>query len=126
MPANDRKIDFQVIEDNLNKAYESNDVNAISRLLSDDWTNLESSTGLTHKTQFLNAISGGTLVHTIMKKAVLQIRLYNDFAIMNTKGKTEGRYNGHVFNAQQWTTNIYRKINDQWLCVMTQETPVSC
>jgi ketosteroid isomerase-like protein len=120
------KSQFQMIEDKLNAAYEKNDLEEISRLLSDDWTILEPSTGLSGKEQFIKAIKDRNLIHSSMKKEVLQVKLYDDFAIVITRGKNEGRYFDKPFNAEQWVTNIYKKNNSQWICVMTQESPVAC
>ena len=121
----DLKSQFQAIEDNLNAAYERNDAEEISKLLSDDWHILESSTGLSGKEQFLNAIEEGKLAHASMKKEIVQVKLYNDFAIVVTKGKNAGRYLDKAFNAEQWVTNTYKKTALQWICVMTQEVAVS-
>ena len=117
---------FQKIEDNLNAAYVTNNAEEISNLLSHDWTILESSTGLSSKEQLLNAIKNGDLTHTSMRKGIVQVKLYNDFAIVITRGKNSGRYLDKPFDAEQWVTNIYRKNNSQWICVMTQEASVTC
>lgn len=53
---------FLNIEDELNGAYERNDVRKIAELLSNKWTILESSTGLSDKEQFIKAIENGKLV----------------------------------------------------------------
>ena len=126
MTETELKSQFQIIEDNLNEAYEKNDTEKISKLLSDDWIILEPSTGLSDKEQFLQAIKDGHLIHSGMKKKVLQVKSYNDFTIVMTRGKNEGYYLAEPFNAEQWVTNIYKKINSQWICVMTQEAPVTC
>jgi ketosteroid isomerase-like protein len=120
------KTQFQIIEDNLNEAYEKNDTEEIAKLLSDDWTILEPSVGLSNKEQFLKAIKERRLVHSAMRKEIFEIKLYDDIAIVITRGKNEGRYLDRPFNPEQWITNIYKKNNTQWLCIMTQEAPVSC
>lgn len=30
------------------------------------------------------------------------------------------------FNSEQWITNVYKNENEIWICVMTQEAPVTC
>jgi hypothetical protein len=117
---------FQKINDDLNGAYETNDPKVISRLLSNDWTILEAIAGLKDKEQFLKAIIKEELLHTKMKKKVVHARLHNDVAIIVSKGKSEGTYMGDAFNTETWVTNIYKKDNLQWLCVMTKELAASC
>ena len=126
MTETELKSRFQMIENNLNEAYERNDAEEISKLLCDDWTILETSTGMSSKEQFLKAVKDGHLTHTSMKKEILQVKLYDDFAIVITRGKNSGCYLDKPFNAEQWVTNIYKKNNSHWICVMTQETPVTC
>ena len=76
MTETELKSQFQIIEDNLNAAYEKNDAEEISKLLSDDWIILEPSTGLSDKEQFLQAIKDGHLTHSSMKKKVLHKRIF--------------------------------------------------
>ncbi len=120
------RTQFQRMEDNLNDAYEKNDTEKISNLLADDWAILESATGLSAKEQFLQAIKDGKLAHSSMKKEIVQVKSYNDFAIIITRGRNEGHYLDKPFDSEQWVTNIYKKINQEWICVMTQEAAVTC
>jgi len=62
------KDQFQMIENNLNEVFENNDIDRISKFLSDDWTILEPSIGISSKKQFLNSVKKGSLIHTKMKK----------------------------------------------------------
>ena len=120
------KSKFQQIEDELNGAYERNDTKKISELLADQWTILESSTGLSDKKHFISSIENGKLIQTKMVKEVQQVRLYGNCAIVISKGKNEGQYAGISYNSEQWVTNTYIKEKSKWLCVMTQEVPVNC
>ncbi len=126
MTETELKSQFQTIENNLNGAYETNDAERISTLLAEDWMILEPSTGLSDKEHFLAAIKNGNLVHLSMKKQVVQVKLYNDFAIVISRGKNEGHYLDNPFGSEQWVTNVYLKVNEQWICVLTQEAAVSC
>lgn len=122
----DLKSLFQNIEDELNGAYEKNDISKIAELLSDKWTILESSTGLTNKKEFIKAIESRKLVQKKMIKEVQEVRLNDNFAIVISKGKNEGLYLDKTFNSEQWVTNIYVKEDVNWMCIMTLEIPVNC
>ncbi|MFT3946434.1 MAG: nuclear transport factor 2 family protein [Agriterribacter sp.] len=117
---------FQEIENKLNRAYEENDVSKIRILLSEQWTILESSTGLSNKEQFVTAIESGKLVHTKMIKEVQEVKQFDNFAIVISKGKNEGQYLDTPYNSEQWITNIYTKVAMNWICVMTIEVPANC
>lgn len=120
------KLKFQHIEDELNGAYEKNDLEKIIQLLADEWTILESSTGLSNKMDFINSIKSGKLIQTKMLKRVKHIQLRGNTAIVVSKGKSKGEYLGLSYDSEQWVTNIYKSENSKWLCIMTLEIPLSC
>ncbi len=117
---------FQVLEDKLNETLISNNSNEISKLMSNDWVILEPQMGLISKERFLKSIDSGSLQHTAMKKEIVQVKVHNDIAIVTTRGKNIGSYLNEPFNSEQWVTNTYKKENENWICIMTQEAPVSC
>lgn len=117
---------FQLLEDAFNDALARNDVNDIRIYLSDEWFILETSFGIVSKNSFLKAIESGQLSHSSMKKEVVQVKSYDTIAIVISKGRNVGVYNGTPFNTEVWVTNIYKQDGLNWVCIMTQESPVSC
>ncbi len=117
---------FQQVEDNFSDALISNDSDKISKFLSDDWVLLEPEFGIISKEKFLNAIETNHLSHSNMIKKVVRVQLYNDVAIVTTRGMNVGIFRDQEFNAEQWVTNIYKKAGGSWICIMTQEAPVIC
>lgn len=117
---------FQSIDDNLNAAFELNDIEKIRPLLSRDWFLLDPKFGITSAEKFLAQIESGNLLHISMKKTVQKLVLENDIAIVISKGINRGRYKGIEFNAEHWVTQTYGLNDSRWLCIMTQEMPVSC
>ena len=126
MTTNELIDQFQIIEDRFNQALASNVVGNIAGFLSDDWTLLEPEFGFISKAKFLAAIDTGTLLHTEMKKPVFRVQLAGDVAIVTSRGKNVGTYSRKLFNAEHWVTNVYRNENGDWVCIMTQESPVMC
>jgi ketosteroid isomerase-like protein len=118
--------EFQRVEDNFNQALASNDIYAISKHLSEDWVLLEPQYGIISKERFLRVIELGELSHTEMRKKVLRVKLYNDIAIVTTRGLNIGFLRDEPFNSEQWVTNVYKKENETWICVTTKEAPVTC
>lgn len=117
---------FQSIEDKLNTAYEMNNAQQVSALLSTDWTMLEPGFGLVAKTEFIKAIEEGRLIHNLMKKEVKQVKVINDIAIVISRGRNTGMYAGKAFDTLLWVTNIYRQQDQEWICIATQESPIRC
>ena len=74
--------------------------------------------GIKNRSQFLNAISNGSLV------ALRNEEGPSGMAVASTYGRNRGRYLDKPFDAQQWVTNTYIKEKLVWKCVMTEEAPV--
>ena len=74
----------------------------------------------------MQEIKAGELSHILMEKEVLHVNNFGDTVIVITSGKNIGTYKSKPFNSRHWVTNIYRKENENWICVMTQEAPVLC
>ncbi len=125
LTANEMK-EFQELEDNFNSALTTNKANTSEPYLSKDWFMLEPSFGLISKETFLKAINSGDLSHSAMKKEVLQVRMHNDVAIVTSRGWNAGTYRNETFKVEIWVTNIYKRKDNDWVCIMTQESPVNC
>lgn len=117
---------FQSVEDAFNDALTSNNVDEISKFLSGDWILLEPQFGIIDKDRFLHVIKFGQLCHKSMRKTVLRVKIHNDIALVTTRGMNTGSHQNNLFDSEQWVTNIYKKENGSWICIMTQEAPVSC
>ena len=117
---------FQNIDDNFHDALVSNNVHEIAKHLAEDWTLLEGQFGIVSKEQFLHVIELGDLSHTAMRKKVLQVKHHDKIAIVTSRGMNVGSFKGEPFNSEQWITNIYKKEDESWRCLMTQEAPVIC
>ncbi len=117
---------FQAIDDHLNEAYELNDCNKISELLSDSWTLLEPGFGIVSKDKFLKSIKGQKLIHKAMKKVVIRANCFDTIAIVISRGKSTGLYLDNPFDTEVWVANIYRNEGSDWICISTQESPIPC
>ncbi|WP_336518238.1 nuclear transport factor 2 family protein [Pollutibacter soli] len=118
--------EFQNIDNNLNAAFESNDVSKITPLISEDWFLLDPQFGITPGDKFLSLIRSGNLVHISMKKTVQKVIVENDIAIVISKGINHGQYNNVEFNAEHWVTQTYKRTNGNWICMISQEMPAGC
>jgi ketosteroid isomerase-like protein len=59
-----------------------------------------------------------------MTKEVLRVKVYGDVALVTGRGQNTGKWQGHPLSADEWITDVYHKVNSQWLCVLTHLTPV--
>lgn len=117
-------IEFQEVEDAFNEAVISNNADEISKHISSDWVLIDSQGGIIQRQRFLFAVEQGLLSHTTMSKEVLRVKSYNEIILVTGRGKNTGFYKGEPIKADEWITDIYKKENNKWLCILTHLTPV--
>ena len=112
-------------EDRFNRAMISNDVAEISACITDDWVLVTPEAGIVPRERMLSAIQGGHLSHDTMTKAAGRIRVYGDTAVATSRGRNTGTFRGQRISADEWITDVYRRIDGRWLCALTHLTPVA-
>jgi ketosteroid isomerase-like protein len=120
----DLKKKFQQIEDKFNEAVVINDINEIKRCITSDWVLVDSQGGIIPQERFFNVLEQDMLSHSTMTKEVLRVKIYGDIALVTGRGQNTGTWQGQPMEADEWITDIYKRENDQWLCVLTHLTPV--
>jgi len=113
------------IEEDFNRAMVSNDVVRISACVADDWVLVTPEAGVLPRLRILHVIETGELSHDTMTKEVGRVRVYGDIAVVTARGRNTGQYRGQRISADEWVTDVYRKVEGRWLCVLTHLTPVA-
>ena len=113
------------IEEDFNRAMVSNDVVRISACVADDWVLVTPEAGVLPRSRILHVIETGELSHDTMTKEVGRVRVYGDIAVVTARGRNTGQYRGQRISADEWVTDVYRKVEGRWLCVLTHLTPVA-
>lgn len=118
------KQHFQKIEDDFNKAVISNTISEVKKCISCDWVLVDNQGGIIPQEGFFQALEKGLLSHTSMTKEVLRIKVYGDIALVTKRGQNTASCKGQPLETDEWITDVYKKENDTWLCVLTHLTPV--
>jgi ketosteroid isomerase-like protein len=118
-------IELSRVEEEFNRAMVSNDVTRISACVTDDWVLVTPEAGIVPRSRILHAIGSGELSHDSMTKNVSRVRIYGDVAIVTARGHNTGQFRGQPISADEWVTDVYRKIDGGWVCVLTHLTPVA-
>lgn len=118
------KKHFLDIENNFNIAVISNSVDEIKKCVTSDWVLVDSQGGIIPQESFFNVLKQGQLSHSSMTKEILRIKVYGDIALVTGRGQNTGTWQGYPMEADEWITDVYKKENDKWLCVLTHLTPV--
>ena len=115
--------EFQAIENRFNDAVISNDVDRVMKYVAEDWVLVDGQAGIVPRERFFAAIEQGRLSHSTMTNQVLRVRVYGDIAVVTGRGRTTGMWRGQPLEADEWITDVYRMVKDEWLCVLTHSTP---
>lgn len=118
------KKQFQEIENNFNTAVISNSVSEIKKCITGDWVLVDSQGGIIPQEGFFSVLQQGQLSHSTMTKEILRVKVYGDIALVTGRGQNTGTWQGQPMEADEWITDVYKKENDKWLCVLTHLTPV--
>ena len=106
------------------EAIVANDAEAIGRFMVDDWI-MVSNMGICDKPKFLSFVESGDLTHSSMDLAELaRIEVYGDTAVTASRVTNTAHYPGKTFEQNEWTADVFRRIDGEWKCVLTHITPV--
>ena len=105
------------------KAIVSNDTATIGSFMSDDWV-IVGENGMTNKPGFLSWVESGDLTHETMEMVgEARIQIYGDTAVLTARVTNNGRYKNQPFSADEWTTDVFRRRENSWSCVLSHVTP---
>jgi ketosteroid isomerase-like protein len=117
--------ELAAVEEAFNQAMVSNDVLRISACVADDWVLVTPENGVVPRARILHTIESRELSHDTMSKDVGRVRAYGDVAVVTARGRNTGHFRGQPISADEWVTDVYRKVDGRWLCVLTHLTPVA-
>jgi ketosteroid isomerase-like protein len=107
------------------EAIVANDATRISRFVTDDWV-IVSESGITPGSTLLALVENGELTHSAM--AVIgepRVHILGDTATVTARITNTAFYRSTRFDADEWTTDVFLRRGDRWLCVLTHYTAVA-
>jgi ketosteroid isomerase-like protein len=113
------------VEHAFNLAMVSNDINQIRACITDDWVLVTPEAGVVPAARILHVIETGQLRHDTMTKEVARVEVYGDVAVVTARGQNTGEFRGQPLSADEWVTDVHRRVNGHWRCVLTHLTPVA-
>jgi len=100
-----------------------NDAGEIAAFMSSDWVLVGTDGGITPRSEFLENIRSGDLVHTRMDSDEMRVKTYGDTGVVIARGTSAGTYKGEPFSYYEWSQSVFIHMTDRWLCVSTMLTP---
>ncbi|MEY9991245.1 uncharacterized protein (TIGR02246 family) [Streptomyces sp. V4I8] len=100
----------------------SNDPARIAHFMADDWV-IVSESGVSTREQFLALVESGDLTHSAFQIiGDPRIRVHGDSAVVTARITNTAHYRGERFDADEWTTDVFVRRDDRWLCVLSHIT----
>jgi len=120
----DRDFEKEIleVESKFGEAMIQNDVEAIGRILSDDWIIIDPEGGVVDKSRFLDVIRSGALKHEAMDSEDIRVRTYPNTATVTAVTHTRTKYLGKEFTTHERATDVFVKKDEGWQCVLTHLT----
>lgn len=119
----DDRDQLEAAEQAFSAAMVSNDPEMIRRCITEDWVLVTPERGPVPAKRLLAVIADGSLVHDTMTKTTHHMLLMGDVATVTGRGKNTGRYAGAAISADEWITDVYRRVDGKWRCALTHLTP---
>lgn len=105
------------------EAMVANDADRIGSFMADDWV-IVSERGISTKEDFLSFVRSGQLTHSKFEMAGnARIRHYGDSAVLSARVVNTAHFGGQQFEADEWTTDVFVRQSERWLCVLSHITP---
>ena len=110
----------------LARALRDNDTAGIVRMLDKDWAVITTRGGIGEGPSiFPDGIRTGYLTRKTYEISEPRVRLYGNVALVTTKVKTSGTFQGKSFEVKERQTDVLRWEDGGWKCVLTHESDLT-
>ncbi len=120
----DSRARFTALAAAWNEAIIANDPDAIAAFAEPDWA-LVGGDGIVSGKQFLESVAAGRVSHDSMTTEVLDVRTLGPVAVVISRVRNSGEYDGEPFRLDEWTTDVFVERDGRWRCVLTHLTPAT-
>ena len=108
-----------------NEAYPNRDIEALNRIIADDWKCIDGKGHVVYKQQLLARISANPNPFASHEFDEFDLRIFGDAAIVTGRLTGKGRNDEGDFTLEQRYTRVYVRRAGVWTAVATQVTVVS-
>ncbi len=106
------------------EALVANDAEAIGAFAEPDWV-LVGENGIISGSTFLDNVTSGQVTHSSMTFEVAEARILGDTAVVVARCDNHGTWQGEPFHLDEWTSDVFVRRDDRWLCSLTHLTSVT-
>lgn len=116
-PNHELHREIEGLEMQWRQAQLSNDVDAMDRLLADDYVGISANGTIESKADALAVRRSGTLHITSLDLSDLKVRVYGDTAVVTSRADLEGNNGPNSISGRYRYTRVYTKQAGQWKIV---------
>ena len=112
-------------DEELARAIRENDTTGIVRMLDTGWAVISAAGGVGEGPSIFPAgIRTGYLTRKTYEISEPRVRMYGDVALVTTKVRTSGQFQGKPFDVVERQTDVLRWEDGSWKCILTHETKI--
>ncbi|MFC6013068.1 nuclear transport factor 2 family protein [Nocardia lasii] len=118
----DRIDELLGVLDEWQGAIVANDADRIGSFMAEEWI-MVSENGITTAERFLAFVRSGELTHSAMVRVgEPRVRFHGELALLSTRITNTAHFGGARFDADEWTSDVFRYRAGRWECLLTQIT----
>jgi len=119
------EMELLALERQFGQAVIKGDVEALERLVSDDWIIIGPEGKVIPKAGFLAVLESGALTHSVMELDETRVRVYGGTALVTGRATATGAFQGQAFTTRERSTDVFVRQQGRWRCVLTQLTTIA-
>lgn len=101
----------------------SNDAAAFADFVTNDWVYIDPN-GATTRTDVIAWIASGKLAHHMMHAIEPpRVALHGETAILTSRKASTGTWEGVVYAADEWITEVFVRTHEGWRCALSHKCP---
>ena len=113
------------LTDELTTAKMKRDLEALGRLLSDDYIFTNPAGLFANKAEYIDGTEADTAVYESVKNYDKVAKVYGDAGVVAGSTTVKGSYDGHEIGGQFRFTNMFVKPQDRWQCIAIHITRIA-
>jgi ketosteroid isomerase-like protein len=124
-PLDAAATDLITLERQFAQAIVESDVDALDKIVSDEWIVVGPEGKVIDKPGFLDVVRSGALAHSTMESDETRVRVYGDTGVVTARVVTAGTYRGQAFTNRERSSDVFVRQEGHWKCVLTQLTTIA-
>jgi ketosteroid isomerase-like protein len=116
--------ELRKLEQDWADAVQPRDAAKVEQILADDWHGVNATGETRTKKMALDQLRSGDLISESIELMDVNVRTYDESAVVTGKEFVKGRYKGKDINGEYRCIDVFVRKDDRWQCVASQITRI--